>query len=179
MSELSFVARRARRAAELGRVRASLRIAPAGLAWVSVLALVTPQPWVSASIAALVLVVILGLRWWRRALGRSATEGLVLGVPASLAGAHARTSAPGQGDWACGALCIVIGVAWALAIGITSTHEDDHARTGVARTITAATAALTAFAGCAGLGLGAALAAALATAMAWSGAIAIRRARAT
>ncbi|UJR79970.1 hypothetical protein [Sandaracinus amylolyticus] len=172
MSERSDLARRARRAAELGFVRGALRVLPAAAAFVVVLAIVAPERALSSGIAALVVLGVVVLRAWRRALGEGATEGLVVGMPVALAGVLTRACMPG--DWSCGAVCIVVGVVSAIALGLSRPHEP---RTFTTRAVTALTAASTALAGCVGLGVGMALAASLATAVAWSGVVALRRVR--
>ncbi len=163
MAELDRLRARARVAAEVSLLRAALRPAPWLVAFTAIVAgLATEGRVLMALLAAGLGVAIVLLGWRRPLLGRAAWQGLVLGAPVSVAALLARGCAPRASDWACGAICVALGVAWATLATPAAVGSNG------ARFVTAVTAALAAFVGCSSLGVGVGVGVAAATATAWT-----------
>lgn len=81
MDDVSVVARRARRAGELGKLRLAAGILPGGAARELGLAMLAPEPALAGGLAGGVGAAVFALRWWRRSSDAAATDGLLVGEP--------------------------------------------------------------------------------------------------
>jgi hypothetical protein len=161
MVDVELLARRARRAAEWGRIRVAARVATA-VAPLAVLAYAVSrcETAVCATAAAL-LATAIGLRWWSAEGGRAVKAGLLVGA-APMAAALLTIAVEGPGDparlvTACGATCLLVGLAAGAAGSwhAMRSHRPDRwrylAEVGVIASLTTAL-------GCVGLGAGSTLA---------------------
>ena len=161
MVDLELLAKRARRAAEWGRLRVASRTALVVVP-LALIALVagTPAPAVAVIGAALVILTI-GLGWWSAEGGRCARSGLRLGAVPMAASlitlAVEGAQAPNPALTVCGAGCLVAsliaggGCAWYAVRNAPPLRWWARAETGLVASITTAL-------GCVGLGVGSALA---------------------
>lgn len=160
MTNLDRLRARARAAGEASLLRRALQPAPWLLAFAAVVAVLTLETRAPLAAAALGTAIVV-LSWRRPVLGQAAWEGFVVGGPVAIAALLARGCAPTASEWACGIVCVAVGLVWATFV--TPVAEASFR----ARAITASTAGLAAFIGCSSLGLGVGLAVAAATAAAW------------
>ncbi len=162
MIDLDALAKRARRAAELGRLRVSSRIGLAVVPLVLVASLVgASAPAVVVAIGAVLLGLAVALGWWRSEGGRAARSGLMLGaIPmtaALLTVAIDGWCDPTRTVTRCGLGCLLAGL---VAGGGSAWYA---MRTAPPRRLATWTqvgliASLTTALGCVGLGIGSALA---------------------
>ena len=161
MVDLHLLAKRARRAAEWGRLRGASRIAGVVVPFALLALLVSPNGAVVIGIALALLVVTIALGWHSAEGGRAARSGLKLGaipmVVALVTVAVEGWCDPTRAVTLCGAGCLVAGV---VAGGATAWYA---VRTQSPRRLRfwgeiGLVASLTSALGCVGLGFGGAVA---------------------
>ncbi len=159
MTDLEALATRARKANELGRLRAALRISwlPALL---GVCSLCSGSEAAScAAVTGLLLLTVVALRWWRRSGGVAARQGLAMGLVPLAAGllacaVGARAGcAPGslEASW----LCVIAGAVAGTGVTLLAARRPGALAPWLAATTVAS---LTGALGCLALGLGGLLA---------------------
>lgn len=159
MTDLEALATRARRASELGRLRAALRIG-----WLPVLlgacSLSSGGELASCvAVTSLLLLTVVALRWWRRSAALAARHGLAMGLVPLAAGllacaAGARAGcAPGsiEASW----LCVIAGAVAGAGVTLLAARRQGALAPWLAATTVAS---LTGALGCLALGLGGLLA---------------------
>lgn len=161
MVDLEALGRRARRAAEWGRLRSASNIAAAVLPMVLMAALISPNPGAVVPIGIALLVATITLGWWSAEGTRAARSGLKVGAIPMTVGlftiAVEGWCDPGRAVTLCGLGCLLAGV---LAGGASAwyavrTESPSRLRTwGKIGLVASLTTAL----GCVGLGVGSALA---------------------
>ncbi len=161
MVDLDALARRARRAAEWGRLRAASRIAAVVVPFALLALVVSPKPEPVAAIALVLLAVTITLGW-RSAEGlRVARSGLKLGaIPMCAALLTIEVEGwcdPDRAVTLCGAGCLLAGVFAGGASAWYAVRTQSPRRLRVWSQI-GLVASLTTALGCAGLGFGSALA---------------------
>ncbi len=156
MVDLDLLARRARRVSEVARLRVATRMAPAALVFTIAGAVIagalTPRV-VIASAVLMALVVV--LRWRSRTAGNGATAGLIAGAAPIATVFVVRALCGPDSIGECGVYCSAIGFA-AGAI-VTALHAKSL-RSNSGWLAAAVTAVAAIAVGCAGLGLGVAVA---------------------
>jgi hypothetical protein len=161
MVDLDALARRARRAAEWGRLRAASRAAFVVAPLVALSTAVTGRAPAALAAGAALLATCVALRFWNAEGARAARSGLCLGA-LPMAAALATAAAQGWCDprgavTACGVGCLLAGL---VAGGASAWYVLRHVETGrlASWAKVGLVASLTAALGCVGLGAGAALA---------------------
>lgn len=165
MIDLDRLARQARRAGELGRVRAAVRGSAVVIPLAAGSAVVGRSVGACACLGALLFVASIALRWWRAEGGRAAHLGLSFGLlplAASLFTVRFGGSLGRLGSFdPCGPLCLAAGLAAGVAAAYHAVRVGGQARLG--RWASAAIiASLTAALGCVPMGIGSTLAIVLA-----------------
>lgn len=161
MVDLEALAKRARRAAEWGRLRSASRIGIAIVPIIFLAMLVSPSRGPSTSIGLALLVATIGLGWSGAAGARAARLGLRLGAVPMTAGlltiAVEGWCDPDRTVTLCGAGCLLAGALAGGAVAWYAARTQSPSRLRVWWQV-GIVASLAAALGCAGLGLGSALA---------------------
>lgn len=161
MVDVEALARRARRAAEWGRVRTASRVTFVVVPLTLIATLVSPNRAVIATIGVALLAVTMALGWMNAEGGRAARSGLKLGAVPMAVGlftiAVEGWCEPDSAITLCGIGCLLAGVfaggatAWYAVRTQTPSRLRVWAQIGLVASLTTAI-------GCVGLGLGSALA---------------------
>lgn len=175
MVDLEVLARRARRAAELGRLRSASRVAVAIVPFTLLALAVSPNREAIVGIALALLAVTVGLGWLSAEGARAARSGLKLGAIPMTVGlftiAVEGWCDPNRAVTFCGIGCLVAGVFAGGASAWYAVRTQAPSRLRVWSQI-GLVASLTTAMGCVGLGLGSALAVlgamAVGAAVAWA-----------
>lgn len=156
MVDLDLLAQRARRVSELARLRVAARMAPAALAFTMAGAVIagalTPRIVVTSAV---LMALIVFLRWKSRMAGNGVTAGLIAGAAPIAMVFVVRAMCGPDSVGECGVYCSAIG--FAAGAVVTAAHARSL-RSNSAWLAAAATAVAAIAVGCAGLGLGVAAA---------------------
>jgi hypothetical protein len=157
MIDLDRLARQARRAGELGRLRRAVRGSIVVIPLAAVAAVVGRSGGACACLGALLFVASIALRWWRSETGRAAHLGLSFGLlplAASLLTVRFGGSLGRLDSFdPCGPLCLAAGLAAGVAAAYHAVRVGGQARLGQWAAV-AVIASLTAALGCVPLGIG-------------------------